>query len=83
MSMKFAYVESKSRWAKKESQCNSEQFYRHIGAEYQMKDKYILFRFVPTMRCNYRCSYCFLPGSEKSKHGLCSTIHTPEEWSAQ
>ncbi|MDO8682065.1 MAG: radical SAM protein, partial [Armatimonadota bacterium] len=45
-----------------------------------MRDNYLLFRFVPTMRCNYRCAYCFLPGSEKSTNLTMFDEHTPDEW---
>lgn len=45
-----------------------------------MEDNYLLFRLVPTMRCNYRCSYCFLPHEEKAVRSTVFDLHPPEEW---
>ncbi|MEN6520918.1 MAG: glycosyltransferase [Armatimonadota bacterium] len=45
-----------------------------------MDDKYLLFRFVPTMRCNFRCSYCFVSNDEKSTRDTMFDLHSPEEW---
>lgn len=42
--------------------------------------KYVLFRFVPTMGCNYRCSYCFIPNAEKSRSETMFRDHAPQEW---
>lgn len=44
------------------------------------QNKYLLFRFVPTMKCNYRCAYCFVPGHEKTTNSSMFDEHTPEEW---
>ena len=45
------------------------------------KDKdTILFRFIPTMKCNYRCKYCFLSDEEKSNGSTMFDEHTPAEW---
>ncbi|MHB9109584.1 MAG: radical SAM protein [Armatimonadota bacterium] len=45
-------------------------------------DKFLLFRFVPTMRCNLRCSYCFLPRSAKRDKQLFFAQYGPDEWAA-
>ncbi len=47
-----------------------------------MKDEkhYILFRAVPTMKCNYRCQYCFVPNQEKATQATMFDEHSPEEW---
>ncbi len=42
--------------------------------------KYVLFRFVPTMGCNYRCSYCFLPNEQKSIKDTMFDTYAPEVW---
>ena len=47
-----------------------------------MDDKYLLFRLVPTMNCNFRCSYCFLSSGEKAVPGTLFDIHSPREWIA-
>jgi len=44
------------------------------------KNNYILFRAVPTMRCNYRCNYCFVPNQEKSTTKTMFDEHAPHEW---
>ncbi|MCK4814387.1 4Fe-4S cluster-binding domain-containing protein, partial [bacterium] len=44
------------------------------------KNNYILFRAVPTMRCNYRCNYCFVSTEEKSTTKTMFDEHTPDEW---
>lgn len=44
-----------------------------------MRD-YLLFRFVPTMGCNYRCSYCFVPKEQKSVHDTMFDVHPPADW---
>lgn len=44
-------------------------------------DKFVLFRFVPTMRCNYRCKYCFLPHDmKKSAKETMFDLHSPAQW---
>ena len=45
-----------------------------------MHDRFILFRMVPTMRCNYRCDYCFVSEAEKSSGATLFDIHSPAEW---
>jgi len=45
-----------------------------------VRDRFILFRMVPTMRCNYRCDYCFVSESEKSSGATMFDIHSPSEW---
>lgn len=42
--------------------------------------EYVLFRFVPTMGCNYRCSYCFVPNVEKSRPETMFKLHQSQEW---
>lgn len=44
------------------------------------EDKYILFRLVPTMRCNYRCAYCFLGDEGKAGKETMFDLHPPEDW---
>ena len=44
-----------------------------------MKEKY-LFRFVPTMRCNFNCNYCFLGDNGKRRAGTMFDDHKVEEW---
>jgi len=46
----------------------------------KIADNYILFRFVPTMRCNYRCEYCFLENDTKSGTATIFDQYTPEQW---
>lgn len=43
-------------------------------------DKFLLFRFVPTMACNYHCSYCFIPDGEKEVKKSMFDLHSPEDW---
>jgi MoaA/NifB/PqqE/SkfB family radical SAM enzyme len=43
-----------------------------------MKD-FIQFRFVPTMRCNLKCSYCFLPHSTGKEPTMFDEV-TATEW---
>lgn len=43
------------------------------------EEKY-LFRFVPTMRCNFNCSYCFEGDSSKRPKETMFDMHSPEEW---
>ncbi len=44
-----------------------------------MEEKY-LFRFVPTMRCNFNCDYCFEGDSAKRSKETMFDNHTPEQW---
>ncbi len=44
-----------------------------------MKKRYLL-RFVPTMRCNFNCPYCFEGDSSKRPKETMFDAHTPEEW---
>lgn len=44
-----------------------------------MKEKY-LFRFVPTMRCNFNCPYCFEGDSAKRPKETMFDVHSPKEW---
>jgi glycosyltransferase involved in cell wall biosynthesis len=41
---------------------------------------YLLLRAVPTMRCNFRCSYCFVSNDEKSAGTTMFDQHPPEDW---
>ena len=40
----------------------------------------ILFRFVPTMRCNFRCEYCFVDEEIKKSGATMFDIHPVSEW---
>ncbi len=40
----------------------------------------LLFRFIPTMRCNFRCEYCFLSNDEKSSGSTMFDEHPVSEW---
>jgi len=42
--------------------------------------KYVLFRFVPTMGCNYRCSYCFIPNDHKARPETMFGNHPAQVW---
>jgi hypothetical protein len=42
-------------------------------------DEFIQFRFVPTMRCNLRCSYCFLEHSNGCEPTMFDRF-TPSQW---
>lgn len=44
-----------------------------------MKERY-LFRFVPTMKCNFNCPYCFEGDVSKRPKETMFDLHTPEEW---
>lgn len=44
------------------------------------KKHYVLFRAVPTMRCNFRCSYCFVSNNAKSTRTTMFDQHPAEEW---
>ncbi len=45
-----------------------------------MNNDVIMFRFVPTMRCNFRCEYCFLDNKQKSESATMFDHHTVDEW---
>ena len=45
-----------------------------------MNKETIMFRFVPTMRCNFRCEYCFEENDAKSKSGTMFDEHPVSEW---
>lgn len=45
-----------------------------------MKKETILFRFVPTMRCNFRCEYCFVENEVKRSGATMFDKHSVEEW---
>ncbi len=40
----------------------------------------VMFRFVPTMRCNFRCEYCFEPNNQKKYASTMFDTKTVEEW---
>lgn len=42
-------------------------------------DRY-LFRFVPTMKCNFKCDYCFLGQSTNRPSETMFDLHTANEW---
>jgi glycosyltransferase involved in cell wall biosynthesis len=44
------------------------------------KKHYILFRSVPTMRCNYRCKYCFVSNEEKSTQQTLFDMYPASKW---
>lgn len=44
-----------------------------------MKNKY-LFRFIPTMCCNFNCDYCFLGDSSKRDRDNMFKHHSAKEW---
>lgn len=44
-----------------------------------MRERY-LFRFVPTMRCNFNCPYCFEGNPAKRPKETMFDEHNPEEW---
>ena len=43
------------------------------------KEKY-LFRFVPTMRCNFKCDYCFLGDTTLRAKETMFDNHSVNEW---
>lgn len=45
-----------------------------------MSKETIMFRFVPTMRCNFRCEYCFEPNNPKRYAATMFDTRTVEEW---
>ncbi len=44
-----------------------------------MNKRYLL-RFVPTMRCNFNCPYCFEGASSKRPKETMFDKHSPQEW---
>lgn len=40
----------------------------------------VMFRFVPTMRCNFRCEYCFEDNSLKKNSATMFDEHDVDEW---
>jgi hypothetical protein len=47
-----------------------------------MAKPYLLFRLVPTMRCNRRCTYCFVEEAEKASASTLFDRRAPAEWIA-
>lgn len=45
-----------------------------------MKKDTIMFRLVPTMRCNFRCEYCFIDKSVKENGTTMFDSHSVDEW---
>ncbi|MBR3620141.1 MAG: radical SAM protein [Clostridia bacterium] len=45
-----------------------------------MNNKRFLFRFVPTMRCNFNCKYCFEGDSSKRPKETMFDIHPVKDW---
>ena len=45
-----------------------------------MSRETIMFRLVPTMRCNFRCEYCFVENNQKENGGTMFDHHSVEEW---
>lgn len=45
-----------------------------------MEKKTIMFRMVPTMRCNFRCEYCFVDNRVKDKGKTMFDEHDVSEW---
>lgn len=48
--------------------------------EYFMNKETVMFRFVPTMRCNFRCNYCFLDNNIKQNGKTMFDKHSVDEW---
>lgn len=40
----------------------------------------VMFRFVPTMRCNFNCEYCFVDNEVKQTGKSMFDMHTVDEW---
>ena len=40
----------------------------------------VMFRFVPTMRCNFRCEYCFVDEKVKKSGATMFDNHSVDEW---
>lgn len=45
-----------------------------------MNKETIMFRFVPTMRCNFRCEYCFVDNQTKQNGKTMFDIYSVEQW---
>lgn len=45
-----------------------------------MNKETLLFRFVPTMRCNFRCEYCFVENKIKENGTTMFDNHPVEDW---
>lgn len=45
-----------------------------------MKRETVMFRFVPTMRCNFRCEYCFEDNSLKKNSATMFDRYSVDEW---
>lgn len=45
-----------------------------------MSKETVMFRFVPTMRCNFRCEYCFVDNKIKQNGKTMFDEHTVDEW---
>lgn len=45
-----------------------------------LSDEKYLFRFVPTMKCNFKCDYCFLGSSADRPAETMFDIHPVDEW---
>ncbi|MDF2479513.1 MAG: 4Fe-4S single cluster domain [Neobacillus sp.] len=46
----------------------------------KLNGRHVVFRFVPTMLCNLRCSYCFLCKEEKQDKATMFDHFTADEW---
>lgn len=45
-----------------------------------MKREVLMFRFVPTMKCNFRCEYCFVDNEIKKNGKTMFDKHSVDEW---
>ena len=45
-----------------------------------MTKENVLFRFVPTMRCNFRCEYCCVENQIKSNGPTMFDDRSVDEW---
>lgn len=45
-----------------------------------MNKETIMFRLVPTMRCNFRCEYCFVENNIKENGSTMFDKHSVQEW---